>query len=603
MKKNIFPTTHGIAKCLTMLVALFINQHVSGQTYTFDYMTLHQTPSGDLQNRAIHKDAANSSYYLAQMIDQEHYALVISKVDADFNPINTYKYDCVMWAGADVPVINNNMYITPHDISFFGNQIIVVGEYIEEGVDRGGFMFSADKTTGAFQWFQKYTGVYTLQSVVCNNLLGGAITVGWRIDGQGYQFPGYTGEAGVLMRMDNTGNVVWQKDVEENKYLGSGITQIFNKLTHVIQIGTAPMTFAAVGQVGAFLNFTMPYNDGDGTLIIFDRNGIISKQVALGNVDIIGANNQNLQYEAALSVATCSDGDLVIAGSVLEFPETYLSVSCPGPVPTEGGVWVTKINPITDVIAWSKVFDWWPNPYDPNSFPQIFDVDIMNDGNDNFGIQYYSELASIMKVDINGNLLYSRRYDDPNGAGLFWDMSTGMGSTDILAVGNLFSAQFGWNVKAFDNINDRCHSEDLPLVEYPHEYDVFPVVVGNHPTMPRFVSFIEPPESITNIVECNSEPVDETGGGDDDGSGGKGGLVNNNLPQVSHDIQSGNVMIKVSSGEVYTGTLLNSLGQTIVTYENIRSVYSLKTNNLAKGIYYLRLNNGKTSMIKHVLVQ
>lgn len=585
--------TSSIGRCLALLLVILIGGNVRAQTFLWDHMSTYSTNTS-LINHAIHKDPANNVYYIVQSLPSEGYSMLISVVDQDYNITATYRYSCTLGAGA--AAYNEDMYIYPEDINFFDNQLIVVGRYIEEGVDYGGFMFSANRTTGAFQWFQKYTDVYTLNSVVCNSNIGGSIAVGWREHAPGWWNP----TSGVIMRMDATGNVMWFNDVDDDKYNGTGIAPIYNKMHHVIQISSQPDMFAAVGSVNNFLNFTFEYSDGDGALVVFDDQGNISTQYGLGNATPMSVNPgpQNIQHDFMGSIALCSDGDVVIAGYVLELPDTYLSVNCTTSTPDYAGLWVTKLNPYTGMVAWSKVYDWYQGAYSPPYYPIIADVDIINDGTDNFGVEYYdyADVVSIMKVDANGNQVYSRRYIHPSGNGYLRDISSGMLNTDILTTGSLNNGD-SWNVTAFDNISGTCHAEDLPLDEYEHPYDIFPIDIFGNSTTPTGVSFQDRLKAIVHTLEC--EKIEDEGDGSDD--------VGKNAPrnitaQISQELQTGDILVKVSGTETYNGKLMNSVGQVISTYSGITNVYHINTDNLASGMYFMHLDNGKEKIVKHISV-
>jgi hypothetical protein len=584
---------------LAISIAALSALQAHAQTFQTDYMTHHNTPTGPMGNIALHKDDASNTYYVAQQtLPSDHNSIIFSEMDANHDIIRTYKYTAVVPGGADGELVeNNNMYITVRDINFFDEQVIIVGDYIEEGLDRGGFMFCANKNTGAFMWFQKHTGVYTLWSVVCNSAIGGAIAVGWRDNingGGGHKFP-ITSCAGVIMRTNAAGGIIWQTDVEDDKYMGhpQNITGIHNVLLEVKQLNDEH--FIAVGRTGSFLNSTFPYNDGDGALLVFDAAGNFASQWGMGNITpVMNGGWQNVQYDHAGSATPCSDGDVVVVGNVIKFPSTDLETTCPGPTPNLGGIWVTKINPYSGVIAWSKLFDWWPNPYDPNSFPQPHNIKVENDGTDNFGIIYHSDVEAIMKVDINGNLLYTRNYTYPGYGNMFMDISTGFGNTNIVAVGYITNGD-GLAVTAFDNIIDYCNSAILPVQEYQHPYEVFPIEIQGYVTTTKAVLFIQPDEQITNTIDCEWIEVED---GDM--------LVNkkgSEMVAISQDLQSLAVWIDVPAGQTYKGKLINGMGQVIQILDNVQERYTLNTNGLAAGIYYLHLQNGTQYTTKSVLVQ
>lgn len=607
MKRINFLVKLSLKQLVLLPVLLIIMQGTQAQTFQTDHMSRYELLGKKIRNNAIVKDDNNNIFYIVQSVQSEPWAIYISEVDPDFNPVVTYRYDCFTSAAGD---INTDMYITPLDINFFGDQIIVVGSYIHEGVDRGGFMFSAQKSSGAFQWFNKYTDVYTFESVVCNDDIDGAITVGksdaYLVSNHQY---GNTRTAGEIMRMDALGNVLWHQQIEDDKYVGhpDNWQEIHHSLKHIIQINSNPNVYATVGQANNFTNWMFPYLDGDAILLTFDDNGTILSQLGLGNSAPIYVNGspQNNQHEAGYSIALCNDGDVIMAGYCANFPDTSITSICATSTPTSAGLWLTKVNPNSGAVAWSKIFDMFGGPYNAPDFPQLAYMDIVNDGTDNFGIQYKDyrgATLSIMKIDVNGNVVYSRKYDeyylDPmNNEGNLFDISAGIGNTDIYTVGfnGIINDNFGfgWNIIAFDNIIDYCHAEDLPLDEYQHPYDVFMVENQTHTPMPIAMNFGDGIQDLTHLIDCEKMEAD----------GGKPGRIKNNEPQVNSTVETGNILIEAPADKVYTGTLINSLGQKVQSFDNISNTYRISTNDLAPGIYYLHLTSGNEQFARPVLIK
>lgn len=608
MKKSLFSLTSNLKQLLLLPVLLIITQSTQAQTFQTDHLSRYQIMGEKMRNEAIHKDDGNTIYYLAQTIRDQHWALLISEVDPDFNIINTYRYDCMDFMTGSV---DQNMTLLPKDINFFDDQIIVVGRYIHEGVDDGGFMFSADRNSGGFMWFMKYPDVHVLESVVCNSNLAGSITVGRSEDNTNYQY-GITKWAGEIMRMDAAGNVTWRQQVEDNKYVGhpDNWPDMYNQLNHVIQIQSDPDLYATVGSVNNFINWTFPYLDGDATLLTFDENGNIFSQMGLGNTSPVYVNGstQNNQHETGNSIALCDDGDVIMAGFCIEFPDTTITISCTGSNPDSVGLWLTKVNPTTGAVAWSKLYDMWSGAYSAPDYTQIYEIDIINDGEDNFGVHYKefrTGTVSVMKVDINGNVIYSRQYSDDytdpmNDEGLLLDISSGFGTTDIYNVGYIgpinYQSGDGWNIIAFDNIIDYCNSDDLPLTEFEHPYEVYDVEVFSQNTLLSALDFLDRTQDIDLHIDCEKMEADPS-------DGGKPGRIKNNEPKVSSTVETGDILVETPADKVYTGTLINSLGQKVQSFDNISNTYRISTNDLAPGIYYLHLTSGSEQFARPVLIK
>jgi hypothetical protein len=588
--------------CLVFLLPLLLlTTPLSAQTFLNDHMSTHDltTSPNDIMNHAIKQDAANNKYYIVQSQVSVGYTLTISEVDDEFNILATYRYVCVRQDGS----VNTNMYITPKDIDFYNNEIIVVGRYIEEGLDDGAFMFSANKSTGSFQWFKKYLDIHTLQSVVCNSKINGAMAVGFKYYDPNISF---ARERGIVARMDNSGGVVWTKEIDDSKYVGTGIPNTYADMQDVIQIesnqGQTPDKYAAVGNVNAYTDWTFGEADGDGALVVFDDNGNFSTQLGLGNILPITytPGPQNMRCDVASSVTLCSDGDVVIGGAVIERADNYIHSLCMQSTPTIAGLWVTKINPYTGATDWSYLYDYKMGNYTATDYPAPGYLKIINDGSDNFGISYRQDFSTIMKVDVNGGLVYSRGYYPPWTNGHFFDIAPGIGSTDILATGRLttYIAWNGaWNVVAYDNIQDYCESEERELDIYEHEYEEFNIDVLNFNAMPTDVRFVDGTIEIVRNVNCEKVEVEEEGGE------GKNAIDNGIVVTVNHDIVTGDVTVQLPARATYSGKLLNNLGQVISSYNNLHNRYTINTSGLASGMYFLHLDNGKERTVKPVVAR
>jgi hypothetical protein len=173
---------------LLLFAALLAGPFLHAQVYQHDYMTYHDHVTEDgaeVSNRAIFKDSdASSVYYIAQGDPHNKHTIIISKTDPDLNILTTFDFTSFIVVpvsdGSSAMVPNPMMEITIEDITGVGDNLYVVGSYIDEGNDRGGFILKAGKN-GTFKWFKRFTEVWAFYSVAPSD--GGVITVGSRETG------------------------------------------------------------------------------------------------------------------------------------------------------------------------------------------------------------------------------------------------------------------------------------------------------------------------------------------------------------------------------------------------------------------------------------
>lgn len=626
MKKKIFKLK------LLLLSALLASPHLQAQVYQHDYMTYHDRIAedvADVGNRAIFKDVdAGGVYYIAQYDPNNRHTIIVSKTDPDLNILTSFDFTSFIVIpvsdGSSAMIPNPMMEITVEDITGVGDNLYIVGSYIDEGNDRGGFILKAGKD-GTFRWFERFTEVWAFYAVAPTD--NGVITVGRRETGT---FADPTTQAsGVIVKVNGLGTMLWQKEVEDDKYNGHPDFQngpsMNNSLADIIPL--EDNLFLATGTtcdfvVGGLPPLFFPIPDGDGTMILFTGDGTIINSFGLGNsMWVENGGSQPMRHEGFGAVTKCSDGDIVLAGWAVNFVETDFPTHCPGPDPINKGLWVTKINPYTGITAWSKIYDFNADPYpgaDMYSGPGY--IRLTNDGTDNIGISFFSSMAGtgaavvgnsyIMKLEPTaGGIVFARKYQYNNDEGFFRDIASGFGNTDLVVVGetspepyypSMVLTRDGWNVIAFDNILEQCNHEDLNIEPIDHLYDVFNVEIYSKMTNYYGENYLTGIPTIVNNVICEKTVVEE--GNYLKSKGGSNMSSQEEEVKIGQEAFTNNIMVMVSGDEIYHGKLMNLQGQILQEYEGIKHTYRISAAGYAAGVYYLELSNTNKKVTKMVLV-
>jgi hypothetical protein len=454
------------------------------QTWLNDY-TSYYSESTNLYNSAIYRDDPGNVYYIAQVTPTNHSKIIITKADQDYNNLSTTSYQATTTT-AYFSVSGINEVTSLHEL-------VVVGNYIDEGTSSGGYIMAIDKLTGIMLWFKTFPNITGFNSCTTYNTSassGGIIIAGKR-QGTGHIYS-ITGQSGVLMSVNaQTAAVNWTKEFESGKYIGNniGATGIYNTLLSVTKINNNK--FAATGFFNRIGFYSNDVWDGDGALIVFDASGTTFTESALGRATPLQHDGSVIErFQEGESITyDAADNTVVIAGNVLQFSTGFIGPICP--IASPRGTWATKIDLSTYTTTWSNIYDATSNPNEGISYNTAYPVKIVSDGNGNYGFAFYKgfDLAHfsspgykgdqvVAKIEpIAGNIVYSRDLTNPANDGVVYDICKGLSSYDIMAVGNLTTTPIvtGWNIEAFDHVINYCQEVDYPLNPIPNSYQIFAV--------------------------------------------------------------------------------------------------------------------------------
>lgn len=578
----------------------------TAQVYQNDYTSFHVDRNGIqvVENQAIYRDEPPQQFYIAQMVGGttggQHLALNVT--DKDMNPLNTWEYFY------NQPTV----YMNASDIDEMTGleHMVVVGRYIDEGTITAPYVTSIDKNTGNMNWFHLFPELDRINAVKAGPDY--SIVVGRRALPAGATLYAFTQQVAVIMKLDDKGKVLWERDFEDDKLMASSYTinLVYNDFLDVTQIDDGE--FVAVGKTNNFLGGNVnDIWDADMLFVRFREDGSILGSNFLGNLGVITqGGSQSIQYEVGQSITyDPNEGKVVVAGLRLDHPQTYLSWSfCPAPNPY--GVWVTKLDPYTLGIDWSKQYVVSNTGDGSNYFHGLVHTSVDWDGMGNYGMTYNFGYASsalylehtpvIAKVDANGGLMYNRHhyaYADDNSTTpvIFYDMVRAIDDNNIVGVGafdpeaGFANPMKGWNVEAFDNIIDHCLMDDLEVDIRDRELEVGNVEYQNN--MPLVIALGPDMVELPLDLEVHCEKNQVSRKMSDDGQ--------KITTQVAQDESSRNIVITVSdkaanpSGKgKYNAVLINTMGQRILETESFSGSYKLDAAGLPSGIYYLQVYNG-----------
>ncbi len=295
---------------------------------------------------------------------------------------------------------------------------------------------------GNVVWKKNYgeNGSDYYQSVIA--VADGVIAVG-----NSYTVPtlidGYTYANAIIVKYDDNGNIVWEKNFGGNIVSGPSRTEYFNSITAVVDGIVAVGRSESLG-TGDWEGFT-DNGFGDATVVKFDNDGNIVWKKNFGGHD----------YDEFRSVTTVSDGVVAVGYS---YPQCFGTGDWTG-IAGKGGydATIVKFDNDGDVV-WKKSFGGSNQVYTNGISTGDYFNDITTvsdgvvavgyskcDGHSQFG--YICEFGTgdwagfegkgeedgiIVKYDNNGNIVWKKNF---GGAFMDWFYSIATVSDGVVAVG------------------------------------------------------------------------------------------------------------------------------------------------------------------------
>lgn len=594
----------------------------NAQIYQQDYTNYHYDPTSThwVENRAVYRDNALQRYYVAQTVtdngaNQAWPHLVLNVCDKDMNVLNTWEY------GNNQSTLHMDAYDMDEMTAL--RQIVVVGRYIDEGTQTAPYVTSIDKTTGAMRWFHLFPEMEYLTAIKAGPNY--SIVVGRRVLAPADKIHSLTDKTAVIMKLDQNGTIVWERDFEDDKNAMSGysISGVFNTMLDVT--GLPNGEFVATGRCNAYIGGNInDIWDSDAFLVRFRQDGTVIAAKFLGNLmPLSPGGTQAIQYEYANGITfDPTDNTVVLSGVRMDNPQTYISMFCPSPDPF--GLWVTKINPYSLMPVWSKQY-LAPGATPGGSYIYtVGDAEIDNDGSGNYGVTYNMLQAIsdpylhndpiITKIDNNGSVVFSRHHFATSSNGetnnvIFRDVVIGFDHKSVVGVGAFetdptgYYEMWGWNVEAFDNIQMHCQMHDYPVNEVNRPYQVGDVEYRNNMSY-----HTKPPIDMNKIAMGMKDPCKKIlvsmKMADDDG---------NIVTQVLQDETTRDIVVTVDgniAGESanpannkYNIVLINTLGQKVLETQGSGSRHSVDGANLIPGVYYLQVFNGSFKQVHTISIR
>ncbi len=571
------------------------------QVYLQDYTTLHidNNEKQWVVQDAIYRDDDQKVYYVAQQLrpkDTKESFLGITMCDADMKPIVTWEY-------YNDPK-QMNVKTETIDEMYGYNALILVGHYDDRNGTSEPFVMSVDKTSGALNWFRLFPGLELTSLEAEKDYV---LVTGSRALPNGGGIYTFSASTALLMRLDNNGSLVWEREFEGAKYASSsyGPKYTYNILNDVKRLDDK--YFVAVGTTNDWVYKNNPNNlwDADGLVVMTDADGNIKYSVFLGNVLPMSSNGQQaIQYELMDHLTVDKDDKtVVIVGERLDHPQKL--VSSQSPVPAQWGLWATKFDPYNVSNVWTYRYQY------KDQFYRVSDPEVEYDTKEQHGISYnfdkYNTIA--MKLKNDGSVNYHRYHyvsGFNNDEKVLNDIVKAFEYNNMTIVGAVnpdidrYNASYGWNIQAFDNILEKCEMEDFNIDPKEVKYDIKDVEYRDNEVDEKELDLNQTEIELYNKIICEkklvalkSTPVDN-------------GIVST----VTQDFNN-NVTIQVTENTLaharatanYKAVLYNALGQKMLETAAFEHSYKLNVGQLAAGIYYLHISGNGFKQAHTVLVR
>jgi hypothetical protein len=587
------------ARFLSAVACVMLGLPSYAQVYLQDFTSIHTDPDKKqwVVQDAIYRDDNEKVYYIAQQlrpIGKEESFLGITMCDPDMNPIVTWEY-------FNEPY---KMSIKTETIDEMPDQkaLILVGHYSNRDNISEPFVMSVDKFSGNINWFKYFPGLELTSLDAEEDYV---IVTGARKLPDGDGIYSYSASAALLMRLDKNGDLVWEREFEDDKYASSdyGPKYIYNILNDVKRIDEK--YYFAVGNTNNWVYKEQPQNlwDADGLVVMVDADGNINYSLFLGNALPMDPNKQQpIQFELMDHVTfDPEDKTVVIAGERLDNPQAYVSDEYP--TPDQWGLWVTKFDPYNVSTVWTNRYQYKDQYY------RVSDPEIEHDTKAQYGISYnfdtYNTIA--MKLRNDGSVLYHRYHflSDMMEEKYLNDIVKAFEYNNMTIVGQVRPkddpmSSYGWNVQAFDNILEYCEMKDYEVKPKEVKHDIEKVENREYKVKDKDEPLAQDKIKLENRVYCDKVLISAK-------SGSTGGDVMSN---VSQDVATGNVNISVrktglavAGNNQFTATLYNALGQKMLETPAFGSNYQVNVNELPAGIYFLHIAGGQFKQAHTVFVK
>lgn len=286
---------------LMLLVVCFFSGSAYAQTYLYNFQKVFDPfANSDIRSMKYTVDPGYAFTGGIEITGDGSSKVVLSQLNDAFlvNWMKTY-----IAPGATLPV-----HILAHDVfQTVDEGYIVCGRFIAEGTQLDGTFLMKTDPLGTVQWFQVYSGIEQLFSVVESLEVDatGLLVIG-------YLACGYTRIStwdvnATILKTDEFGNVQWVKEVEGTKFSNAVGSSLYRQ---VIQYDDDK--FALVGMA----NSELVNKDADVLLTIIDGSGNIFLNLSYGLY--LDDTGKNALRESGTSLFEVPDGsgDLVITGNI-----------------------------------------------------------------------------------------------------------------------------------------------------------------------------------------------------------------------------------------------------------------------------------------------
>lgn len=570
------------------------------QIYQNDFTSLHYDPNKKqwVQQDAIYRDDNEKAYYIAQQLrpmDSKPSYLGITKCDPDMELISTWEY-----FNESGKMIASTETI---DEMYGLEALILVGHYYDFNGTSEPYVMSVDKFSGAVNWFKVFPGLEltSLEAEKDYVIVTGSRPLPFH-DG----IYSYSSSAAIIMRLDKGGNLVWEREFEDDKYATSsyGPKFVYNTLNDVKRLDDK--YFLAVGSTNQWVYKEQEQNlwDADGLVVMIDLDGNIVYNYMFGNTLPMDPNGQqHIQYELMDHLTYDPfTKTAIITGERLDNDQK--EVTDASPAPQEWGLWVTKWDPWSQSVSWTNRYQYGEKPY------RVSDPEIEHDNKARVGISYnFDKFNTIaMKLADDGSVMYHRyHYVDifKSDEKVMNDIVRAFEYTNMTIVGGVtpspysYNSSYGWNIQAFDNILEKCEMYDLDIKPRELKFEIDKVDNRKYKFEIKDVKLKQDKIDLKNYVICKKDLVGfkSTPTTDDDRFA------------ISQDVDNRIVTIRMEQTGLnhteasYKATLYNALGQKMLETGSFTDNQRVDVSGLASGIYYLHVWNGRFKQAQTVLIR
>jgi hypothetical protein len=544
--------------------------------YLHDYQSLITAPKGATQDNRTLTKTSDGGYFLITRINivNNQSTMMCYKLKADMS---------VDWYRPLIFPTSNGGLMEILDVKQTSDKgYIACGRVINEGVTGGGYLMRLDPGAN-LSWVRNYPETIVLNSVVETGK-GGFMAVSGG---------SYWASTAAILCTDGSGTPVWSKLVSGTKTMYTPTNYGATHLEEVIRMTDGE--YAVVGTTNEFAN-TAAVMDADAVVLTFKEDGTLMGNWTYGN-HYTGQKYTQPEFGFALRFDP-EKKTLFLLGEA----ESGLSTTCDN-MPYRDA-WVWNIDAYSGAINWSNRYNIMGNKeYDATLYPGVTSMDI---GDKQVGIggssrdlstNNYHHDGFLMRLDYGGNMFDYRLYPDKEDQLIFKTMRTKDNSFAMGGYSNTLNPGMPdvWLLESYDVIKEKCRMERPDRPQQKFDVDIIKSVVKDVKIKVEDMKLKDYDYPYEEVALCERIKLDGWKPTARLAAKADASLDGQLIGGRSWQITAGDGSLKV--------TIVNSLGQQVISRSGLQVSNVVELSDLPAGIYIVRMDSQSETAVRKIMLR